>query len=113
MYGGDGNDIMRGGGGNDRIDGGAGDDRIWGGAGGDTFAFTAGHDQIFDFDLRQDHLELDDALWGGRLLQQDVLFLHGEVSAGSYTILSFDGGHSLTLHGVTDWTALAAQIDYI
>jgi Ca2+-binding RTX toxin-like protein len=101
LFGDDGNDIMRGGG-NDRIDG---------GAGGDTFVFTAGRDQIFDFDLQQDHLELDDALWGGGLLQQDVLFLHGEVSAGGVT-LTFDAG-SLRLDGISDLTALAAQIDYI
>jgi hypothetical protein len=42
----------------------------------------------------------------------DVLFLFGHIE-GADTVLDFDGGHSLILSGITDWTALAAQIEYI
>ncbi|WP_411723271.1 hypothetical protein [Loktanella salsilacus] len=40
------------------------------------------------------------------------MFLFGHIE-GADTVLDLDGSHSLALSGITDWTALAAQIDYI
>ncbi|WP_386684956.1 calcium-binding protein [Loktanella sp. R86503] len=113
LYGGNGADKVFGGAGDDVINGGAGSNTLTGGTGADTFIFDGDIDRIMDFDPDVDRLSLETMLWGNApLVPGDVLFLHGQTN-GSDTILSFDGGHSLTLHGVTDWTALAAQIDYI
>ncbi len=45
-------------------------------------------------------------------MPSDVLFLHATVVGGD-TVLDFGGGNRLTLDHITDWTTLAAQIDYI
>lgn len=88
-------------------------DLLFGGTGADSFIFTAGKDRVADFDTAQDSLTLESMLWNNEaLIPGDVLFLFGHIE-GADTMLDFDGGHSLTLSGITDWTALAAQIDYI
>lgn len=70
--GGSGNDIVFSGAGNDTVEGNSGSDTLWGGPGDDVFtggdgadlfAFVAGngHDQITDFDIAVDILDLSDA----------------------------------------------------
>lgn len=119
-----GNDVMRGGNGNDVMLGGTGDDTLFGGNGNDTlysgwgndqvtggggadlfvFGFSGGNDVYTDFNAREgDVLRLDDILWTGS---------HGHLSAGAVEstfgstrngtlTLTFDGGESLVLNGVT------------
>ena len=60
-----GNDALAGGLGNDRLIGGAGNDVLAGGAGLDTFVFAPGfgRDSITDFQVGQDILEIDDAIF--------------------------------------------------
>ena len=60
LFGGGGNDTVSGGDGSDTLWAGAGDDMLMGGAGADTFVFGAvsGNDQITDFGLSEDILDL-------------------------------------------------------
>jgi Ca2+-binding RTX toxin-like protein len=121
LYGGNGNDqlfggwdadLLSGGGGNDTLDGERGNDILAGGLGQDTFIFTTGADRILDFNTAEDRVNLESDLWDGNLIPGDVLFLHGTI-IGSNTVLDFGHGDRLVFDGVTDWTALAAQIGYI
>jgi len=105
-------DWLYGGGGNDTLDGERGNDILAGGLGQDTFIFTTGADRILDFNTAEDRVNLESDLWDGNLIPGDVLFLHGTI-IGDNTVLDFGHGDRLVFDGVTDWTALAAQIDYI
>jgi len=60
LWGSNGNDSINGGDGNDTINGGAGFDDLSGGTGADIFQFTAtsGSDDILDFDITQDSIQL-------------------------------------------------------
>ena len=66
-----GDDAIAGEGGNDRLDGGSGNDILSGGTGADTFVFSAGLnattnvDEIEDFDVLADVLELGAAVFSG------------------------------------------------
>lgn len=67
---GDGNDTAIGGGGRDYLNGGAGADRLTGGAGADFFVFAAPLvagvvDTLTDFSVRDDTIQLDDAVFAG------------------------------------------------
>jgi Ca2+-binding RTX toxin-like protein len=105
-------DWLYGGDGNDTLDGQRGNDILAGGLGQDTFIFTTGADRILDFDTAEDRVNLESDLWDGNLIPGDVLFLHGTIIGGN-TVLDFSHGDRLVFDSVTDWTALAAQIDYI
>jgi Ca2+-binding RTX toxin-like protein len=61
-YGGAGDDLVSGGAGNDLINGEAGNDKLYGDLGSDTFAFDAGSgkDTIYDFNVKQDYIDLSD-----------------------------------------------------
>jgi hypothetical protein len=66
-----------------------------------------------DFDLDLDRLSIETMLWDNApLVPGDVIFLYAETN-GRDTVFSFDGGHSLTLSGISDLTALADRIDYV
>lgn len=105
-------DWLYGGGGNDTLDGQRGNDILAGGLGQDTCIFTTGADRILDFNTAEDRVNLESDLWDGNLIPGDVLFLHGTIIGGN-TVLDFGHGDRLVFDGITDWTALAAQIDYI
>jgi Ca2+-binding RTX toxin-like protein len=64
IWGGDGDDTLNGGGGDDVLIGGAGRDRLSGGAGADLFVgdVTEGRDDILDFELGVDRIDL--SAWG-------------------------------------------------
>jgi hypothetical protein len=108
LEGGNGSDKIFGGAGDDVMNGGAGTNFLTGGAGADTSIFNDYTDRVMDFDLDLNRLSLDSMLWDNApLVPGDVLFLYAEINGGD-TVFSFDGGHSLTLHGVTEWTAITA-----
>lgn len=93
LLGGDGKDKIAGRGGEDLIMAGTGKDQLTGGAASDTFYFFKGdgHDVITDFDA--------DSLDG----QQDYLTCAAPVSiekSGQNTVLTFEGGDTVTLLGV-------------
>lgn len=65
LYGGTGQDGLSGGAGNDVLSGGDGSDMLAGGSGADTFAFKAGEtgvDQIWDFTLGEDVIDVSDLI---------------------------------------------------
>lgn len=106
MLGGAGNDTLDGGWGNDTMYSGWGDDQVTGGGGADlfVFGFDGGRDIYTDFTAAQgDILRIDDILWTGShgtLTRTEVISTFGTVSNGTMT-LTFDGGESLQLDGVT------------
>ena len=104
LDGGRGRDVLRGGGGDDILSGGLGNDKMIGGRGADTFVFNSGDDRIVDFNANLDHIEISAALLGSDDLSD--LF---SISAGD-TIITFDDGHSLTIHDFTDTGALLENI---
>jgi len=63
LYGDKGDDKLYGDKGDDDLYGGKGDDKLWGGKGKDTFHFDEkhnGHDTVYDFDEKKDHLDFGD-----------------------------------------------------
>lgn len=97
MVGNAGNDTLYGGAGQDIILGGAGQDILYGGAGGDLFVLDAdlGHDQISDFVLGEDRIDV--SAWDGlaTLPQLTITSVTGgaliEFGLWSLTILTQDG----------------------
>ncbi|MBA1156205.1 hypothetical protein [Microvirga mediterraneensis] len=69
LVGGSGNDVFVGGLGNDKLNGGAGNDALYGGAGSDIFVFDvkphkkANHDIVKDYNVKQDAIYLDNAVF--------------------------------------------------
>ncbi|HST37484.1 MAG TPA: calcium-binding protein [Allosphingosinicella sp.] len=84
LGGGSGNDALFGFGGDDRLDGGKDADMLFGGSGQDVFVFGidastgAQSDDIFDFDVADDTIELDDGKFGA--------LPAGALSAGSFVL---------------------------
>jgi Ca2+-binding RTX toxin-like protein len=132
MQGGTGNDQLFGGAGNDHLDGGPGDDILdggpgnnWliGGAGNDTFVFKpevlagqagakpdqgAGQNFVEDFTIGQDHVDLT----AFHTTFADMTAPHSHeagpvtlTTEGHDTFLTFEGGGSVRLMGVTGLTA--------
>jgi Ca2+-binding RTX toxin-like protein len=103
LSGGLGNDKLFGGTEVDRLDGGAGNDRLSGGTGADIFVFrhNGDADTVTDFGAA-DQLRLDRALWAsdGALTAAQVL-ANFAVVVGGDTVLTFDGGETITLQGFT------------
>jgi Ca2+-binding RTX toxin-like protein len=101
LYGGAGNDKLYGGAGNDTLFGGSGDNFLIGGKGSDTFVFgftSKGDDLVADFDLKRDHIRLDDGI---------TVLSVAQVSGD--TVLHLSSGGDITLMGVTnvsDWHSL-------
>ena len=94
------------------MEGGDGNDILAEGLGSDTFVFTTGANRILDFNTAEDRLHLKSDLWDSNLVPGDVLFLYGAI-IGDNSVLNFGHGDRLVFDGDTDWTALAAQVDYI
>lgn len=101
---GHGRDVLRGGSGDDILSGGRGNDKMIGGSGADTFVFDSGNDRIVDFNDAVDHIEIS-----AQLLGTDDLSDLFSTSDGD-TIITFDAGHSLTIHDFTDTAALLENI---
>lgn len=104
LYGGQGDDLIHGGRdsdilygnlGNDWLSGDLGDDTATGGAGADTFYFLAGYgaDHVTDFNAAD-----------GDRLQLAAGTTYTVTIVGADTVLTFDGGGSATLDGVTGFS---------
>jgi Ca2+-binding RTX toxin-like protein len=119
-----GNDILSGGIGNDVIDGGIGNDTVTGGAGNDTMVASLGND-VFLFAAgfgvdRINGFDANPALGGQDRLDISAMNITAATFAGSVsiadvgadTLLSFAGGDSIRLVGVTDATTVTAA-DFI
>jgi Ca2+-binding RTX toxin-like protein len=96
LQGGDGRDVLNGGDDNDRLLGDAGDDLLTGGKGSDVFAFGRGfgRDVVTDFDSK-DVIVFDDGLFGSF---QAVRAASRQV--GDDTVITLDGGNTITLEDV-------------
>lgn len=110
-----GSDMLNGGWGNDSLNGGVGDDMLIGNNGADVFVFNDGFgvDQINDFNLAEDRLRLDDALWTsthGTLTAAEVVSTFGS-TAGGYLTLNFGAGELITLIGITSTVGMDGVID--
>ncbi len=112
LAGGWGYDTLGGGDGIDRLDGGIGNDVLTGGAGADIFVFNAARDRITDFANNIDTLLLDDALWAGVHLSTAQILAKASMIGGD-VVLTFGGGHVLTIHGLTSVAALADDLAVI
>jgi uncharacterized protein (TIGR03118 family) len=123
IYGGDNQDVLSGDAGNDRLfgghgrdtlTGGAGDDVLDGGLGEDTFVFAGafGDDRVLDFDANprggQDHIDLTS--YG--ITAQDFCSRVSITDSGADTLVTIDGGGTITLVGVCN-AALITQQDFI
>ena len=109
LSGGGGDDLLKGNSGRDVLRGGAGDDVMHGGGGADRFVFNKGDDEIRDFRDNVDTIEIDDARLGGSDATLDDLMDLGEIIDGN-AVFTFEGGHSLTIDGVTDLNVLADDL---
>ena len=91
-----GDDALSGGSGDDRLDGGAGDDVMIGGNGKDSFVFSIGDDQIADFDLAEDVIDLS----GLGVTAQSFASRVVVSQSGNDTLVRLDG-HTLRLDAVS------------
>lgn len=120
LWGGAGDDVLEGRraadrldgqGGDDTLDGGIGDDVLTGGRGADVFVFTQGRDVITDFEIGQDGLLLDDALWRGKPFgAAQVVAQFGHVTKAGVE-LDFNRWSTLEIDGVRDLKALIDAIE--
>ena len=120
LFGGDGNDVIDGGGGRDFIYGGAGDDDLTGGSGADVFFFSedGGNDTIQDFNAAEGdtiYLRGFDATITWDVLSTKITTVTDEnsVVTGVKIDLSDWGGGTITLNGITDVTAVTADMFYL
>lgn len=111
ILGGRGNDLIKGGYGNDYLFGEQGADTLSGGSGADSFEFRrgAGADRITDWQDNLDTLRLDDTIWGGGKSVGQMLASFGSIVSGA-AVLSFAGGLSVTVEGVTSLRALLDDV---
>jgi VCBS repeat-containing protein len=96
MFGGAGGDLLEGRNGNDLLNGGEGDDWLEGGLGNDRFVFKGafGSDMVFDFDLKNDVIELDKSV-----VNSFAAVKAHAVQDGSDVLITL-GDHAITLSGV-------------
>lgn len=105
LYGNQGNDVLLGNEGNDIIFGGAGDDTIYGGQGDDTLAGNAGADRfVFGASSGVDIVQDFSFAEGDRPDLMGQSFTQGKAADGSI-VLTLSGGGSITLAGVTTFSA--------
>lgn len=111
LDGGGGGDKLFGGDGNDTLNGGGGIDSLSGGAGADTFVFSDGNgrDRIVDFDVAEDRLSFDPALWGGASKTEAEIVDMARGTADGL-IWRFGDGNSVLLVDVFDTSGLEAVI---
>ncbi len=105
IYGGNGNDTLHGNGGDDILFGGSGLDRLYGGTGADVFIMDGGpdQDQIRDFELGLDHIDLK--RWGMVYDPSDLTI----TSHAGGAIIQF-GDLSLDVWTIDDSTLTAADL---
>lgn len=108
-----GNDELFGGNGADILRGGSGSDILSGQAGADTFIFGLGDDvdEITDFNIAQDKLRLDDALWGGGLTAAEVVSTYA-TTIGNDAYFFF-GTEILILDGISSTVGLDAVLQIV
>lgn len=99
-------DQLYGGDGNDKLVGGVGNDRLWGEAGADTFVYGSGTDRVMDFDISEDRIKLNAALWGDEDLTAEEVVDLTVVDRGN-TVFDFGDGNVLIVKDFTDTSALA------
>ncbi len=107
-----GNDTLNGHLGMDTLDGGAGNDLLQGGSEADTFVFTEGADTVQSFENDLDLIQIDDALWGGGLTEQQVVDTYGSMVNGN-VVLDFGGGNSVTITGLSATQDLVDDLVFI
>ncbi|HHC29988.1 MAG TPA: hypothetical protein ENK80_05450, partial [Rhodobacterales bacterium] len=110
LLGGWGRDSLKGGAGADTLNGGAGNDTLFGGADADLFQFNAdtGKDRVNDFDIAEDQLQFDAALWGGAARTAAEIAASAEVTGRG---VLFDFGHDkVLLVGLNETDGLEAAI---
>ena len=112
MVGRGGNDTLNGHLGMDTLDGGAGDDLLQGGSEADTFIFTEGADTVLGFENDLDVIQIDDALWGGGLTEQEVVDTYGSLVDGR-VVLDFGAGNSVTITGLSATQDLVDDLVFI
>ena len=100
IFGGSGGDTVRGGRGDDVLFGGSGDDTLTGGSGADTFVFypNDGNDEITDFDVNEDTIDLTG--FGANIEFSQLTFTATEDGSGTIIDLAAFGGGQITVHGV-------------
>ena len=105
-----GNDSVYGGDGDDVLNAGAGTNQIAGGEGADIFVFDAQmfQDTVRDFTSGIDRLELSGALVGGQRASQVA---GAGIVTDTGVWLTFGGGQSILLEGLTSTVTLGGDID--
>ncbi|MGI3212857.1 calcium-binding protein [Roseovarius tibetensis] len=107
FYGSDGDDELRvfagdnflfGMGGDDTLIGGSGNDIMEGGGGANQFFYTSGNDEITDFQVGIDTLEIS---LDGLTAQQIIDFAATATLVEGNPVIDFGGGNTLTLHGLS------------
>jgi RTX calcium-binding nonapeptide repeat (4 copies) len=105
-----GNDILRGGNQDDMLNGGEGSDVMTGGDGADKFVFRAmGADQIKDFALGIDTLEISKTLTGGMTDTGQIISAFASV-VGTDVVFDFGHGNSIVLAGLGSTSGLSGDL---
>jgi len=114
LAGGGGDDLLLGGDGADWLEGQAGNDLLQGDEGRDCFVFrpNGGRDVILDYDVDQDCLLLDPAIWGGATPDRaDLAASTFTFSGGTY--FGFAPGSEVLLLGVRDLDGILESITFL
>ncbi|GAA6201899.1 hypothetical protein NBRC116599_31250 [Aquicoccus sp. SU-CL01552] len=95
----------------DVLDGGAGDDTMTGGFGADTFVFSGGSDTITDFRNDVDAIHIRSDLVADGTTAEDLI--SSATVIGGNTVITLDGGDTLTIDGLTDTSLLSDDMALI
>lgn len=104
LMGDEGNDTLLGNKKDDVLDGGADDDTMTGGRGADTFIFSGGADTITDFTDDVDTIHIRSHLVAEGTTAADLI--DSATVTGGNTVITLDGGDTLTIQGLTDTSLL-------
>jgi len=108
LMGDEGNDTLFGNAKADVLDGGGDDDTMTGGFGADTFVFSGGFDTITDFSNDVDTIHIRSHLVAEGTTAADLI---GDATViGGNTIITVDGGDTLTIEGLTDTSLLSDDL---